>query len=109
MIKGLFSKMHHSQEGHLGISHGLRLKLNNDRHTSCVSSMSARYFDFLSPAGNGPVFTNPNVSINLLERYNSGGKSSDESFVAILSLILFGVASMVLNSMEKGGFASRSH
>ena len=48
------------------------------------SSMSAGYSDFLSPGANGPVLTNPNMPLNLLERYKSGGKSSEESFAAIL-------------------------
>ena len=56
--------------------------------------MSAGYSDFLYLGANGPVLTNPNMSLNLLERCKSGGKSSDESFIAILSLV-FCVASMV--------------
>ena len=39
--------------------------------------MSARYSDFLSPGANVPVLSNPNMSLNLLERFKSGGKSSD--------------------------------
>ena len=71
-------------------------------------SMSAGCSDFLSPGANGPVLTNPNMPLNLLERYKSGGNSSDESFEAILSLV-FSVASMVLNSTVTGGSAPRPH
>ena len=70
--------------------------------------MSARYSDLLSPGANGPVLTSPNMSLNLLERYKSGGKSSDESFIAILSLV-FCVDSMVLNSTVIGAFTPRPH
>ena len=65
----------------------------------CVpSSMSARYSDFLSPAENGPVLTNPNMSLNLLERYKSGANSSDASFVSILSLVFCGLNGIEFDS-----------
>ena len=47
---------------------------------------------------------NPNMSLNLLERYKSysnSDKSCHESFVAILSLV-FSVASIILNSKVTG-------
>ena len=62
------------------------------------SSISAGYSDFLSQAENGPVLTNRNMSLNLLERYKSGGNSSDESFVVILSLIFCGFNGIELDS-----------
>ena len=70
--------------------------------------MSTGYSDFLSPSANGNVLTNPNMPLYLLERYKSGDKSSDETFLVILSLV-FGVASKVLNSTVTGGFAPKSH
>ena len=70
--------------------------------------MSGGYFDFLSPAENGSVMTNPNMSLNLLERYKSGANSSDESFVSILSLVFY-VVSIVLNLTVTGGFPPRHH
>ena len=73
-----------------------------------LSSISTEYSVFLSPGENGPVLTNPNMSLNFLEIYKSGGKSSDASFISILSLV-FCVASMVLNSTVIGGFAPRPH
>ena len=58
-----------------------KAQLNHNRHTSCMC------LTYLSPGANGPVLTNPNMSLNILERYKSGGNSSDESFVAILGLV----------------------
>ena len=53
-------------------------------------------------------FVKSNMSLSLLERYKSGGKSFDESLLATLNYT-FCVVMMVLNSTVTGGFASRAH